>query len=147
MRSRSNTREQGQSVFSGTPRQYQHRRLTPSYKYFANRMLTFIQNILINQKLSEYHTGFRAYASTVLNKINFEANSDDFIFDNQIISQIFMAGYEIAEVTCPTNYFEEASSISLRRSIHYGLGVLLVSLMHWLRSHKLREFDIYRTKD
>ncbi|MEE3254322.1 MAG: glycosyltransferase family 2 protein [Chloroflexota bacterium] len=119
----------------------------PPYKYFANRMLTFIQNILINQKLSEYHTGFRAYTSTVLNKINFEANSDDFIFDNQIISQIFMAGYEIAEVTCPTNYFEEASSISLRRSIHYGLGVLLVSLMHWLRSHKLREFDIYRTKD
>ena len=119
----------------------------PLYKYFANRMLTFIQNILINQKLSEYHTGFRAYTSTVLNKINFEANSDDFIFDNQIISQIFMAGYEIAEVTCPTNYFEEASSINLRRSIHYGLGVLLVSLMHWLRSHKLREFDIYRTKD
>ena len=119
----------------------------PPYKYFANRMLTFIQNILINQKLSEYHTGFRAYTSTVLNKINFEANSDDFIFDNQIISQIFMAGYEIAEVTCPTNYFEEASSINLRRSIHYGLGVLLVSLMHWLRSHKLREFDIYRTKD
>ena len=119
----------------------------PPYKYFANRMLTFIQNILINQKLSEYHTEFRAYTSTVLNKINFEANSDDFIFNNQIISQIFMAGYEIAEVTCPTNYFEEASSINLRRSIHYGLGVLLVSLMHWLRSHKLREFDIYRTKD
>jgi glycosyltransferase involved in cell wall biosynthesis len=119
----------------------------PPYKYFANRMLTFIQNILINQKLSEYHTGFRAYTSTVLNKINFESNSDDFIFDNQIISQIFMAGYEIAEVTCPTNYFKEASSINLRRSIRYGLGVLLVSLMHWLRSHKLREFDIYRTKD
>ena len=119
----------------------------PPYKYFANRMLTFIQNILINQKLSEYHTGFRAYTSTVLNKINFEANSDDFIFDNQIISQIFMAGYEIAEVTCPTNYFEEASSINLRRSIRYGLGVLLVSLMHWLRSHKLRKFDIYRTKN
>ena len=119
----------------------------PLYKYFANRMLTFIQNILINQKLSEYHTGFRAYTSTVLNRINFEANSDYFIFDNQIISQIFMAGYEIAEVTCPTNYFEEASSINLRRSIHYGPGVLRVSLMHWLRSHKLREFDIYRTND
>lgn len=119
----------------------------PPYKYFANRMLTFIQNILINQKLSEYHTGFRAYTSAVLNKINFEANSDDFIFDNQIISQVFMAGYEIAEVTCPTNYFEEASSINLRRSISYGLGVLLVCLMHWLRSHKLSEFDIYRTRD
>ena len=119
----------------------------PLYKYFANRMLTFIQNLLINQKLSEYHTGFRAYTSTVLNRINFEANSDDFIFDNQIISQIFMAGYEIAEVTCPTNYFKEASSINLRRSIHYGLGVLLVSLMYWLRSHKLREFEIYRSKD
>ena len=119
----------------------------PLYKYLANRILTFIQNILINQKLSEYHTGFRAYTSTVLNKINFEANSDDFIFDNQVISQIFMVGYEIAEITCPTNYFLEASSINFRRSIHYGLGVLLVSLMHWLRSHKLREFDIYRTKD
>ncbi len=119
----------------------------PTYKYFANRVLTFIQNILINQKLSEYHTGFRAYTSAVLNEINFEANSDDFIFDNQIISQVFMAGYEIAEVTCPTNYFEDASSINLRRSISYGLGVLLVSLMHWLRSHKLSEFDINRTKD
>ena len=119
----------------------------PLYKYLANRFLTFVQNILINQKLSEYHTGFRAYTSTVLNRINFEANSDDFIFDNQIISQIFMAGYDIAEVTCPTNYFAEASSINFRRSIHYGLGVLLVSLMHWVRSHKLREFDIYRTKD
>ncbi len=118
----------------------------PLYKFIANRMLTFIQNILINQKLSEYHTGFRAYTSTVLNKINFEANSDDFLFDNQIISQIFMAGYEIAEITCPTNYFEEASSINLRRSIRYGLGVLIVSWMHWLKSHRLRDFDIYRTK-
>ena len=119
----------------------------PRYKYVANRFLTAIQNLLIGQKLAEYHTGFRAYTSTVLENINFEANSNNFLFDNQIISQIFMAGYEIAEVTCPTNYFEDASSINLRRSIHYGLGVLLVSLMHWLRSHKLREFDIYRTKD
>ena len=119
----------------------------PRYKYLANRLLTAFQNFLIGQKLSEYHTGLRAYSGTVLNNINFEANSDDFIFDNQIISQIFMAGYEIAEVTCPTKYFKEALSINLRRSIRYGLGVLLVSLMHWLRSHKLREFDIYRTKD
>ena len=118
----------------------------PRYKYLANRFLTAFQNLLIGQKLSEYHTGLRAYSSTVLNNINFEANSDDFIFDNQIISQIFMAGYEIAEITCPTKYFEEASSINFRRSVYYGLGVLLVSLMHWMSRRNIIEFEIYRVK-
>ncbi len=116
----------------------------PRYKYVANRFLTAIQNLLIGEKLSEYHTGFRAYTSTVLENINFEVNSDDFIFDNQIISQIFMAGYEIAEVTCPTKYFEDASSINVTRSIRYGMGVLLVSLMHWINQRKLMKFEIYR---
>ena len=118
----------------------------PRYKYLANRFLTAFQNFLIGQKLSEYHTGLRAYSSTVLNNINFEANSDDFIFDNQIISQIFMAGYEIAEITCPTRYFEEASSINFRRSVYYGLGVLLVSLMHWMSKRNIIEFEIYQVK-
>ena len=118
----------------------------PRYKYVANRFLTAIQNLLIGQKLSEYHTGFRAYTSTVLENINFEANSDDFLFDNQIISQIFMAGYEIAEVTCPSKYFEDASSINFGRSVRYGMGVLLVSLMHWVVQRKLMKFEIYRKK-
>ncbi|MFN3316878.1 MAG: glycosyltransferase family 2 protein, partial [Raineya sp.] len=80
----------------------------PMYKYVANRFLTLVQNWLINQKLSEYHTGFRAFSAEVLRSINYHANSDDFIFDNQMISQIFFNGYEIAEITCPTSYFEEA---------------------------------------
>lgn len=106
----------------------------PLIKYVANRLLTFSQNLLINQKLSEYHTGYRAFSREVLLGINYEANSDDFVFDNQMLSQIFMAGFEIAEVTCPTKYFEEASSINLRRSAFYGLGVLKVSFEH--RFHK-----------
>ena len=116
----------------------------PLYKYFANRVLTFIQNLLIGQKLSEYHTGFRAYSAVALRKVNFEANSDDFVFDNQIISQMFMADYEIAEITCPTKYFDAASSISFRRSVRYGFGVLLVSVKHWLASHNLLKSEIYR---
>jgi hypothetical protein len=86
----------------------------------------------MNQKLSEYHTGYRTFRRDVIEKINLENNSDDFIFDNQMVAQIFYAGYEIAEVTCPTKYFEEASSISFRRSVKYGLGVLAVSLLYFL---------------
>ena len=96
----------------------------PYYKYFFNRILTLTQNILMNQKLSEYHSGYRAFSAEVLNKINYQANSDDFVFDNQMIAQICFEGFEIAEVTCPTKYFEEASSINFGRSITYGLGVL-----------------------
>ena len=118
----------------------------PRYKYVANRFLTGIQNFLIGQKLSEYHTGFRAYASTVLENINFEENSNDFIFDNQILSQIFMAGYKIAEVTCPTKYFDEVSSTNFVQSIRYGIGVLLVSFMHWFSQRKLMKFEIYQNK-
>jgi glycosyltransferase involved in cell wall biosynthesis len=103
----------------------------PFYKYVANRALTFFQNTLMNQKLSEYHTGYRAYHREVLEKINYHQNSDDFIFDNEMVAQIFYNGFEIAEITCPTKYFEEASSINLSRSITYGLGVLKVSFLYF----------------
>jgi len=104
----------------------------PKYKYFSNRLLTFVQNILMHQKLAEYHTGYRAYSGEVLKKINFDLNSNDFIFDNEMIAQIFYKGFSIAEITCPTKYFEEASSINFRRSIKYGFGVLRVSLLYFL---------------
>lgn len=104
----------------------------PTYKYIFNRCLTLAQNILINQKLSEYHTGYRAYKREVLESIKFEENSNDFVFDNEIVSQIFMKGYQIAEITCPTKYFEEASSINFARSLTYGLGVLRVSFVHFM---------------
>jgi glycosyltransferase involved in cell wall biosynthesis len=104
----------------------------PTYKYIFNRCLTLAQNILINQKLSEYHTGYRAYKREVLESIKFEENSNDFVFDNEIVSQIFMKGYQIAEITCPTKYFEEASSINFSRSLTYGMGVLRVSFVHFL---------------
>jgi glycosyltransferase involved in cell wall biosynthesis len=105
----------------------------PLYKYIANRFLTSFQNILLGQKLSEYHTGYRAYSIDVLKAIDYNANSDDFIFDNQVIAQIFEKGFDIAEITCPTKYFEEASSINLSRSIQYGLGVLSVSIQYGLK--------------
>mgnify|MGYP001290888632 CR=1 FL=1 len=104
----------------------------PIYKYVANRALTFFQNIMVGQKLSEYHTGFRAFSKEVLNAIPFNENSDDFVFDNQMLSQIIYNNFEIAEITCPTKYFEEASSINLSRSITYGFGVLSTSLKHFL---------------
>lgn len=104
----------------------------PVYKYIANRFLTFTQNLLMNQKLSEYHTGYRAFSAEVLRGLNLERNSDDFIFDNEMIAQIFYQGHEIAEVTCPTKYFKEASSINFSRSMTYGLGVLKVSLLYFL---------------
>jgi uncharacterized radical SAM superfamily protein len=105
----------------------------PMYKYIANRFLTSIQNLLLGQKLSEYHTGYRAYSIKVLKTIDYNANSDDFIFDNQVIAQIFEKGFEIAEITCPTKYFSEASSINLSRSIKYGIGVLGVSIQYFFK--------------
>lgn len=105
----------------------------PLYKYVANRMLTLIQNLLMGQKLSEYHTGFRAFSRQVLESIPYEQNADGFVFDNQMAAQILAAGYRIAEVTCPTRYFRDASSINLSGSIVYGLGVLGVSLKYFLR--------------
>lgn len=89
----------------------------PMYKYIANRLLTFTQNLLMGQKLSEYHTGYRAYSAEVLRSVDYEVCSDDFVFDNQIVGQIFWKGYEVAEITCPTKYFDEASSINFSRSI------------------------------
>ena len=114
----------------------------PMYKYIFNRCLTLSQNILINQKLSEYHTGYRAFSKEVLETVNYEANSDDFVFDNEMISQIFMAGFEIAEITCPTKYFEEASSINLSRSITYGIGVLKVSILYFLTKLKIYKWKL-----
>ena len=115
----------------------------PIYKYIANRMLTFVQNILVNHKLSEYHTGYRAFSREVLEGIDFNNNSDDFIFDNEMLSQIIYKSYGIAEVTCPTKYFDEASSINFARSTKYGLGVLRVSFCHFLQRIGLGNFKLY----
>lgn len=115
----------------------------PMYKYIFNRFLTLSENILLNQKLSEYHTGYRAFSKEVLNSINYNINNDDFIFDNEMLSQIFMNGFEIAEITCPTKYFEEASSINFSRSMKYGLGVLRVALIHRLHKWKLVKSKLY----
>ena len=111
----------------------------PWYKYYANRILTFIQNVLLNQKLSEYHTGYRAFSREVLDRVRYEMNSDDFVFDNQMVAQIFWEGFSIAEITCPTKYFDEASSINFSRSAVYGLGVLKVSMQY-----RLAKWGIYK---
>jgi len=116
----------------------------PLYKYFFNRCLTGFQNIVMNQKLAEYHTGYRAFSSEVLRSINFMANSDDFVFDNQMLAQIFYAGYEIAEITCPTQYFKEASSINFSRSVKYGFGVIKTSIQYRLQQWRLANFAIFR---
>ncbi|WP_298508431.1 glycosyltransferase family 2 protein [uncultured Kordia sp.] len=116
----------------------------PMYKYIANRFLTLFQNIVINQKLSEYHTGFRAFSKEVLNSLALEHNSDDFIFDNQMLCQIFNKGFEIAEITCPTTYSSESSSINFQRSVTYGLGVLKVSIQYYLHKKKLKSFQIFK---
>ena len=116
----------------------------PLYKYVFNRFLTLSQNLLISYKLSEYHTGYRAFNRVVLTTINFEANSDDFVFDNEMLSQIVFAGFDIAEVTCPTKYFEEASSINFRRSMKYGVGVMRVSSCHFLQRIGLAKLDMYK---
>ncbi len=115
----------------------------PKYKYIANRFLTFVQNLLMNQKLSEYHTGYRAFDKKIFQKINIDNNSDDFVFDNQMIAQIFMAGFEIAEITCPTLYFKEASSINLKRSIKYGFGVLKTSFLYFFAKIGLYKSKIF----
>ncbi len=115
----------------------------PIYKYIANRFLTLFQNIMLRQKLSEYHTGYRAFSKEVLDAVNYEANSDDFVFDNQMLAQIFFKGYEIAEITCPTKYFKEASSINFKRSMQYGLGVLGVSILFVLNKIGLKKTDIF----
>lgn len=115
----------------------------PLYKYIANRFLTLTQNFLIRYKLSEYHTGYRAFSREVLEGINYNENSDDFVFDNEMLSQIIFHGYHIGEVTCPTKYFEEASSINFQRSAKYGLGVLRVSISHFFQKLGLLNSKIY----
>lgn len=116
----------------------------PMYKYIANRFLTLFENIVINEKLSEYHTGYRAFSAEVIRSIDFTHNSDDFVFDNEMISQIYMNGFEIGEITCPTKYFDEASSINFKRSMEYGLGVLRVSLTHRLHKWGLIKSPLYK---
>lgn len=115
----------------------------PRYKYFFNRCLTAFQNFLMNQKLAEYHTGYRAFSKEVLNSINFMADDDDFVFDNQMLAQIFYAGYEIAEITCPTKYFPEASSINFKRSCKYGFGVIGTSIAYRLQKWGLMKSRIF----
>jgi glycosyltransferase involved in cell wall biosynthesis len=116
----------------------------PIYKYIANRILTLFQNILMNQKLSEYHTGFRAFSSDVLKNINYNNNSDDFIFDNQMLAQIMFKNYLIGEITCPTKYFEEASSINFQRSSVYGIGVIITSIKYFLTKTKIISWKILK---
>jgi len=118
----------------------------PMYKYIANRFLTLSQNVLMGQKLSEYHTGYRAYTKEVLTTIDYHLNSDDFVFDNEISAQIFFAGFEIAEVTCPTKYFEEASSINFQRSMKYGFGVLATSFKYFLQKAGIGKYRIFSFK-
>ncbi|MEI7983455.1 MAG: glycosyltransferase family 2 protein [Bacteroidota bacterium] len=116
----------------------------PLYKYISNRLLTFIQNFLMNQKLSEYHTGYRAYSRKVLESISFKNNSNDFVFDNEMVAQIFMKGFEIAEITCPTYYAKDSSSISFTRSIKYGMGVIGVTFKYLLCRSGIYRSPIFR---
>jgi len=116
----------------------------PLYKYIANRILTFIQNILMNQKLSEYHTGYRCFNAKFLKLIDFEKNSDDFIFDNEILAQLCFLNSRIGEISCPTLYSEDSSSINFKRSIIYGFGVLRVSIFYFIQKINLFRFELYR---
>ena len=115
----------------------------PVYKYVFNRFLTLSQNILMRQKLSEYHTGYRAFSREVLEKINYHANSDDFVFDNQMLAQVFYAGFDVAEVTCPTKYDETSSSINFSRSMTYGLGVLRTSFQYFFTKAGIYKAKIF----
>ena len=118
----------------------------PVYKYVANRFLTLAQNILMSQKLSEYHTGFRAFRRKVLENLPLEENSDDFVFDNEMIAQAAFFGYRIGEISCPTRYFTDASSINFRRSVKYGLGVLATSVKFRLHRMGLRKSTLFRER-
>jgi glycosyltransferase involved in cell wall biosynthesis len=117
----------------------------PLYKYAANRFLTAFQNVFTGAKLSEYHTGYRAFAAEVLNKLPLAENSDDFVFDNQILAQCIFFGYGIGEISCPTRYFEEASSIGFRRSVRYGMGVLYTTLKFALQRAGIGHFQLFRS--
>jgi glycosyltransferase involved in cell wall biosynthesis len=119
----------------------------PAYKFISNRVLTFIQNFFLGQKLSEYHTGYRGYTREVLEKLKLGENSDDFIFDNQVLAQIIYHGFSIGEISSPARYFEEASSINFRRSVRYGIGVLRVSLEYRLNKWGLMRSGIFKRWD
>ncbi|HMJ24722.1 MAG TPA: glycosyltransferase family 2 protein [Pyrinomonadaceae bacterium] len=118
----------------------------PLYKYISNRFLTAFQNILIGQKLSEYHTGFRAFSREVLEFLPLEENTNDFIFDNEMLTQIVFFNFKIGEISCPTKYFDEASSINFSRSVRYGLGVLMTSLKFRLQKMGIGHFGIFNSK-
>jgi len=109
----------------------------PLWKYVANRFLTFVENLFMGAKLSEYHTGFRAYSRELLEKLPYHLNSDDFVFDNQILAQILWCGYTIAEISCPTVYAADSSSINFRRSVKYGIGCISMALIFFLAKRKL----------
>jgi glycosyltransferase involved in cell wall biosynthesis len=115
----------------------------PVYKYVANRFLTLFQNLMMGQKLSEYHTGFRAFTREILQCLPLDQNSNDFVFDNQMLAQIVWFGYRVGELTCPTRYFEDASSINFRRGVTYGLGVLTTSLRFRLQKWGLHSSAIF----
>ena len=119
----------------------------PLYKYVANRMLTFVENILLGQKLSEYHTGYRAWSRAVLEKLPLLSCSDDFVFDNQMIAQAVHFGFPIGEISCPTKYFDDASSINFRRSVTYGFGVLSTALRFRLNKMKLSKSELFADVD
>ncbi len=116
----------------------------PIYKYISNRFLTLFENLLIGAKLSEYHTGYRAFSRELLEKLPLESNSDDFIFDNQVLAQILWQGHQIGEVSCPTKYFDEASSINFRRSLKYGLGCIRVAVLFCLARAGLFRSEMFR---
>lgn len=116
----------------------------PVYKYIANRLLTFFENVMLGQKLSEYHTGYRAFSKEVLETLPLDVNSDDFVFDNEMLGQIAYANFKIGETSCPTKYFEEASSINFKRSVKYGLGVLRVSMTYRIQKWGLAKYKIFR---
>ena len=115
----------------------------PRYKYMANRMLTFLQNLLLDYKLSEYHTGYRAFSRKVLEALPLEKNEDDFVFDNQMLSQIIYAGFNIGEVTCPTRYMEDSSSISFSKAVLYGIGVIKTSAAFRLHRWGFRKDHLF----
>ena len=117
----------------------------PLYKYVSNRLLTAAQNWLLDAKLSEYHTGYRAFGRKVLETLPLLENSDDFVFDNQMLTQCLYFGFRVGEVSCPTKYFPDASSISFRRSVTYGLGVLGTSVQCALQRRRLRNYRMFDT--
>ena len=119
----------------------------PRYKYLANRILTFVENILLGHKLSEYHTGYRAFSRQVLEKLPLECNSDDFVFDNQMLAQMVWFGYRIGELSCPTKYFKDASSINFRRSVVYGVSVLITAFQFRLAKMKILNGSIFQEKE